>query len=339
MPRHGAHGSGAVPDRLSVAVAAIRGHASSAPPPRHNGPIAATGRYAPSPTGTLHLGNLRTALLAWLFARSQHACFLLRIDDLDSSRVRPGIAEAQIADLAALGLEWDGPVVRQSDRLELYRAAIARLDGAGLLYPCYCTRAEIREAASAPHGPPADGTYPGTCRHLDAAARAERERASRPPALRLRAAGTVVAFSDRLLGARRDAVDDLVVRRSDGAPAYNLAVVVDDAAQRVREVVRGADLLETTARQLHLGALLGLPAPSHAHVPLVLGPDGARLAKRHGAVTLADRAARGESPLDVRALLAGSVGLAAPGERPSLDELLERFDPSAIPSEPSVLTA
>jgi len=253
--------------------------------------------------------------------------------------VRPGIAEAQIADLAALGLDWDGPVVRQSERLELYRAAIARLDGAGLLYPCYCTRAEIREAASAPHGPPADGTYPGTCRHLDAAARAERERASRPPALRLRAAGTVVAFSDRLLGARRDAVDDLVVRRNDGAPAYNLAVVVDDAAQRVREVVRGADLLETTARQLHLGALLGLPAPSHAHVPLVLGPDGARLAKRHGAVTLADRAARGESPLDVRALLAGSVGLAAPGERPSLDELLERFDPSAIPSEPSVLTA
>ena len=129
------------------------------------------------------------------------------------------------------------------------------------------------------------------------------------------------------------------MRRNDGAPAYNLAVVVDDAAQRVREVVRGADLLDTTARQLHLGALLGLPAPSHAHVPLVLGPDGTRLAKRHGAVTLADRAARGDSPLDVRAWLAATVGLAEAGERPSLHDLLERFDPSDIPSEPSVLTA
>ncbi len=310
------------------------------PAPRHNGPIAATGRYAPSPTGTLHLGNLRTALLAWLFARSQGAAFLLRIDDLDSSRVRPGVAERQLADLAALGLDWDGPVVRQSERLDLYREAIARLDAAGLLYPCYCTRAEIREAASAPHGPPSGGTYPGTCRDLDAARRAERERAGRPPALRLRTApGTVVAFSDRLLGTRRDAVDDLVVRRNDGDPAYNLAVVVDDAAQRVGEVVRGADLLDTTARQLHLAALLDLEAPSYAHVPLVLGPDGARLAKRHGAVTLADRAARGESALDVRAQLAATVGLAEPGERPSLHDLLDRFDPTAIPSEPSVLTA
>ena len=260
----------------------------------------------------------------------------MRIDDLDRSRVRPGVAESQLADLAALGLDWDGPVVRQSERLDLYAAAIARLDDAGLLYPCYCTRAEIREAASAPHGAPAEGLYPGTCRDLSAAQRAEHERAGRPPALRLRAAGTVVAFSDRLLGARCDAVDDLVVRRNDGEPAYNLAVVVDDAAQRVDEVVRGADLLDTTAR---LGALLDLRAPVYAHVPLVLGPDGARLAKRHGAVTLADLAAHGQAPLDVRARLAASVGLAESGERPSLDDLLERFDPSALPSEPSVLTA
>ena len=309
------------------------------PGPRHNARIAATGRYAPSPTGPLHLGNLRTALLAWLFARSQGAAFLMRVDDLDSSRVRPGVAEAQLADLAALGLDWDGPVVRQSERLELYDAAIARLDDAGLLYPCYCTRAEIREAVSAPHGPLPEGAYPGTCRELTAARRAERARTGRPPALRLRAAGTVVAFTDRLRGPRQDAVDDLVVRRNDGAAAYNLAVVVDDAAQRVGEVVRGADLLQTTARQLHLAALLGLPAPVYAHVPLVLGPDGVRLAKRHGAVTLADRAARGETADEVRARLAASVGLASPGERPSLEALLERFDPSAIPSEPSVLTA
>jgi len=265
--------------------------------------------------------------------------FLVRIDDLDSSRVRPGVAECQLADLAALGLDWDGPVVRQSDRLELYRAAIARLDDAGLLYPCYCTRAEIREAASAPHGPLPEGAYPGTCRELTAAQRAERQRSGRPPALRLRASGAVAAFSDRLLGARRDSVDDLVVRRNDGDPAYNLAVVVDDAAQGVTEVVRGADLLDTTARQLHLGSLLGARTPAYAHVPLVLGPDGARLAKRHGDVTLAERAAQGETPLDVRARLAASVGLAASGERPSLDELLERFDPSALPSEPSVLPA
>lgn len=308
---------------------------------RHNAPlstIAATGRYALSPTGTLHLGNLRTALLAWLFARSQQAPFLLRIDDLDRSRVRPGVAEAQIADLAALGLDWDGPVVRQSARLELYRAALARLDAGGRLYPCYCTRAEIREAASAPHGAPAEGSYPGTCRDLSFAQRAERERGGRPPALRLRAGRAVVSFHDRLLGARQDVVDDLVVRRNDGAPAYNLAVVVDDAAQGVGEVVRGADLLDTTARQLHLGSLLDLPAPAHAHVPLVLGADGARLAKRHGAVTLSDRIAAGQSPLDVRSQLAASVGLAQPGERPPLAELLARFDPGALPREPSVLS-
>jgi glutamyl-tRNA synthetase len=263
----------------------------------------------------------------------------MRIDDLDRSRARPGMAEAQLADLAALGLDWDGPVVRQSERLELYRAAIARLDAAELLYPCYCTRAEIREAASAPHGAHPEGTYPGTCRELTAAQHAERERSGRPPALRLRAAGAVVAFSDRLLGARRDTVDDLVVRRNDGDPAYNLAVVVDDAAQEVREVVRGADLLDTTARQLHLGGLLGLEAPAHAHVALVLGPDGERMAKRHGAVTLAERAAAGESPLHVRSWLAASVGLAEPGELPALGELLERFDPRTLPSEPSVLTA
>ena len=263
----------------------------------------------------------------------------MRIDDLDAARSRPQIAEAQLADLAALGLDWDGPVVRQSERGALYEEALARLDADGLLYACYCTRAEIREAASAPHGALAEGAYPGTCRELTAAQRAERERAGRPPALRLRAGEAVVSFADRLLGEQRGVVDDLVVRRNDGAAAYNLAVVVDDTAQGVGEVVRGADLLETTARQLHLRALLGGPPVVHAHVPLVLGPDGARLAKRHGAVTLADRAAAGQSPLAVRSQLAASVGLAAPGEQPSLDELLAAFDPSSLPLEPTVLAA
>ncbi|MDP2710742.1 MAG: tRNA glutamyl-Q(34) synthetase GluQRS [Solirubrobacteraceae bacterium] len=297
----------------------------------------ATGRYAPSPTGTLHLGNLRTALLAWLFARSQGARFLVRIDDLDTGRVRPGVAEQQLADLAALGLDWDGPVVRQSERRELYDDAIARLDEGGQLYPCYCTRAEIRQAASAPHGSLPEGAYPGTCRELTAAGRAEREAAGRPPALRLRADGASVAFTDRLLGRVEGVVDDLVVRRNDGAPAYNLAVVVDDTAQGVREVVRGADLAETTPRQLHVAARLGLPAPGYAHVPLVLGADGARLAKRHGSVTLAERIAAGQSPAEVRAQLARSVGLAAPQETPALDELLHRFDPLTLPTEPMVL--
>jgi glutamyl-tRNA synthetase len=297
------------------------------------------GRYAPSPTGSLHLGNLRTALLAWLFARSAGSRFLLRVEDLDTGRVRPGIEAEQLADLRALGLDWDGAVVRQSERLERYAAAIARLDAEGAVYPCYCTRAEIREAASAPHGPLPEGAYPGTCRELTAAQRAERERAGRPPALRVRAGGERIAFADRLLGRVEGVVDDLVVRRNDGAPAYNLAVVVDDAAQGVEEVVRGADLADSTPRQLLLARRLGLAAPAYAHVPLVLGPDGRRLAKRHGAVTLADRRARGETPERVRAELARGVGLADAGEEPGMSELVRRFDPARLPTAPTVLQA
>ena len=294
------------------------------------------GRYAPSPTGPLHLGNLRTALLAWLFARSAGSRFAMRVEDLDTGRVRPGLAEAQLADLVAIGLDWDPPVVTQSERLALYDEAIAQLHADGALYPCYCTRREIREAASAPHGPLAEGAYPGTCRELSAAERAERERAGRPPALRLRAGGERAAFDDRLVGRVEATVDDVVVRRNDGAPAYNLAVVVDDAAQGIEEVVRGADLAETTPRQIVLARQLGLPVPAYAHVPLMLGPDGARLAKRHGAVTLADRP---EPPDQVRGILAASVGLAAPGETPDMATLLERFDPGALPREPTTVAA
>jgi glutamyl-tRNA synthetase len=264
-----------------------------------------TGRYAPSPTGPLHLGNLRTALLAWLYARSAGSRFLLRIEDLDTGRVRREHEASQLADLAALGLDWDGEPVRQSERTALYEAALDRLD----VYPCFCTRAEIREAASAPHGALPEGAYPGTCRALTAAERAERERAGRPPALRVRAG---------------DGIDDFVVRRNDGAFAYNLAVVVDDAEQGVEQVVRGADLEDTTPRQVWLGRTLGHPIPDYRHVPLVLGPDGQRLAKRHGAVTLADRS---ETPARVRGLLAASVGL--PGGEPTMNELLEAFDPRA----------
>ncbi len=294
------------------------------------------GRFAPSPTGPLHLGNLRTALLAWLFARSAGARFLVRVEDLDRSRVRPGVEEAQLADLRALGLDWDGPVVRQSERMALYEEAIANLDYEGLLYPCYCTRAEIRAAASAPHGISEADRYPGTCRELTAAERAEREAAGRPPALRVRAEGVRVAFEDRLLGRFEGETDDFVVRRNDGTPAYQLAVVVDDAAQGIGEVVRGADLVDSTPRQLLLARLLGLPEPRYAHVPLVLGPDERRLAKRHGAVTLADRAARGEGPGEVRAWMARSLGLAEEGESPTMQDLLARFDPERLPRGPTI---
>jgi len=299
-----------------------------------------TGRYAPSPSGPLHVGNLRTALAAWLFARSDGARFLLRVEDLDASRVRPGIEEAQLADLAALGLDHDGPVVRQSERRALHEEAIARLDGDGRLYPCFCTRAEIREAASAPHGALPEGAYPGTCRELTTARRAQHERECRPPALRLSAGAARITFADRLRGEQHGLVDDLVIRRNDGVPAYNLAVVVDDADQGVGEVVRGGDLLDTTPRQLLLADLLGLPRPAYAHVALVLGADGKRLAKRHGAVSLADRLAAGETPADVRTWCARTLGLVDdPAEHPSLETLLGCFDPARLRREPTTWDA
>lgn len=300
----------------------------------------ATGRFAPSPSGPLHLGNLRTALLAWLFARAADSPFLLRIEDLDPERSRPEHEAGQLADLRALGIDWDGEPVRQSERTGLYRDALARLEAAGAVYPCWCTRAEIRAAAQAPHGPLPGGAYPGTCRHLTAPARAERERiAARPPSLRLDAGAAVLAFEDRVHGRVEGGADDFVLWRWDDTPAYNLAVVVDDAAQAVEEVVRGDDLLDTTPRQILLQRALGLPTPAYAHVPLVLAPNGERLSKRHGAVTLADRAALGETAADAVAWMAASLGLAEPGERPTAADLLPRFDPTALPREPTVFDA
>ena len=311
-----------------------------------------TGRFAPSPSGPLHLGNLRTALLAWLFARSDGSEFLLRIEDLDPARSRPEHEAVQLADLRATGIDWDGEPVRQSQRTELYRAAVARLEGAGSVYPCWCTRAEIRAAAEAPHGPLPGGAYPGTCRRLTASQRSERERiAGRPPSMRLDAAvagpnasapvvgddgASGLAFEDRVHGRVEGAVDDFVLWRWDDTPAYNLAVVVDDAEQGIGEIVRGDDLLDTTPRQILLQRALGLPTPAYAHVPLVLAPNGERLSKRHGAVTLADRAALGETPADIVAWMATNLGLAEAGERPTADELVGRFDPAALPREPTV---
>lgn len=297
----------------------------------------ATGRFAPSPTGELHLGNLRTALVAWLFARSANSRFLLRFEDLDAGSVRPEHEARQSEDLAALGIEWDGEPVRQSERRHLHDAAVTRLVEAHAVYPCFCTRREIREAASAPHGDLPDGSYPGTCRHLDAAARREREAAGRRPALRLWGEGRRRSFVDRVLGPTEGTVPDVVVRRGDGTPAYQLAVVVDDAEQGVGEVVRGDDLAPSTPSQLLIAEVLGIDAPTYAHVPLALGTGGARLAKRDGAVTLADLAEAGRGAADVLGVIAHSLGLAARGERVDTDLLLARFDPAALPTGPWIV--
>jgi len=282
------------------------------------------GRFAPSPSGDLHIGNLRTALLAWLWARSTGRRFVLRIDDLD--RVRPGAEVRQLADLTALGLNWDGPILRQSARLDAYRDAVARLSDAGRTYPCFCTRREIQEAPSAPHSPP--GTYPGTCQDLTADQIRTRS-GDRPAALRLRSDVNTWSVQDERHGTVSRPVDDFVLLRNDGVPAYNLTVVVDDAAQGVDQVVRGDDLLTSAPRQAYLASLLGLVPPTYVHVPLALNTAGARLAKRDGAVTWSELEALGVDPFR---LIADSLGLA--GSSPS--DLLTSFDPGGVPHEPWV---
>jgi glutamyl-tRNA synthetase len=286
------------------------------------------GRYAPSPSAPLHLGNLRTALLAWCFARSRSARFLIRIEDLDPQRSRREHERSALSDLERIGLDWDGPPVRQSERIARHREAFELLRADGLVYPCWCTRAEIREAARAPHD--AGDAYPGTCRaHTSPGA-------GPPRAWRIDAGGERISVTDELAGEISAAVDDFVVWRGDGVPAYNLAVVVDDAEQGVGEVVRGDDLLETTPRQVLLGRMLGLPPPRYAHVPLVLGPDGRRLAKRDGAVTLAERLALGERVEDVVGWMAASAGLCAPGVAMTASEVLAGFSPARITREPTI---
>ena len=289
--------------------------------------MTSAGRFAPSPSGELHVGNLRTAILAWLFARSTGRRFLLRVEDLD--RARAGAEAVQLRDLAAIGVTWDGDVVRQTDRGNLYAKAIARLEQAGLTYECFCTRREIQEAPSAPHAP--QGAYPGTCRNLDRA-ELEFKRSTRPAAIRLRVDVTEYTVQDVFRGEYTGAVDDFVLRRNDGVTAYNLAVVVDDAEQGIDQVVRGDDLLPSTPRQAYLASLLNIPIPEYAHVPLVVNHDGARLAKRDGAVTLADLAQEGVPVEGVRDRLLASLRLPAG----NLDHALGAFDPAGLPREPWV---
>jgi glutamyl-tRNA synthetase len=290
------------------------------------------GRYAPSPTGELHLGNLRTAVLAWLFARSSERRFLLRIEDLDAARVRPGLAEQQLNDLAALGVTFDGEPVVQSQRRGAYREALRSL--ADRTYECFCSRREIAEAASAPHG--TGSRYPGTCRNLTETERAAR-RLTRSPALRLRANGARQTIRDLLHGDMTAEVEDVVLLRNDDVPAYNLAVVVDDAFSGIDQVVRGDDLLPAAATQAYLTELLGYRPPTYAHVPLAVNVEGRRLAKRDGAVTLPQLAEEDMDPGAVLSLIAESLNLARPGEHVTLDLLLERFDVERLPREPWVV--
>jgi glutamyl-tRNA synthetase len=281
------------------------------------------GRFAPSPSADLHIGNLRTAVLAWLFARSTGRRFLMRVDDLDD-RTHADIAARQLDDLAAIGLTWDEPAEWQTHHPQRYDDAVAALAARGLLYECYCSRKDIQQAPRAPHAP--QGAYPATCRDLTDAERETRRAATgRPPALRLRTDVTTYTVHDLLHGEYTGVVDDFVVRRGDGVTAYNLAVVVDDATQGIDQVVRGDDLLTSSPRQAYLANLMGHPEPTYAHVALVLNGDGARLAKRDGAVTLAQIG----MPLAL-AQIAASLGFGAT----SLDGMLAEFDPAALPSEP-----
>jgi glutamyl-tRNA synthetase len=289
-----------------------------------------TGRFAPSPTGDLHLGNLRTALIAWLAARSAGESFVLRTEDLDLVAGSDEHERAQQDDLRALGIDWDGPVWRQRDRFPVYREALGVLEDQGLTYECFCSRREIRDAASAPHGN--EGlVYPGTCRDLSAAERSAR-RAEREPAIRFRSGGEPIEVDDVVAGRYAAGPHDVVLRRNDGVPAYNLAVVVDDAAQGVDLVVRGDDLLPSTPTQVAILRALGRRVPRYAHVQLVVGVDGRRLAKRDGAITLAALVSSGVSVEAVRSALAVSIGVGEPGEAVAPGDLVDRFDLGSVAS-------
>ena len=314
-----------------------------------------SGRFAPSPTGDLHVGNLRTALLAWLATHAAGGDLIVRMEDLDRIQAAPEHERSQLADLASLGIDWTSPVVRQSERFDLYRDALATLDTRGLVYECFCSRREVRaeiaDAPHAPHLPP--GSYPGTCRTLSARRRSQLITEGRTPALRLRApdpvddAGNgrhiVIAFDDLVAGPSRGGVDDVVLRRNDGVPAYNLAVVVDDAAQGVTQVVRGNDLLDSTPRQIHLQQLLDLPTPVYGHVPLVFGEDGERLSKRHGSVTLDELRRDGATVAAVVVELVRSAGITlahTPSDPQDLADLLadlaRDFRLGSIPAGPVI---
>ena len=296
---------------------------------RWSGEKIVIGRLAPSPTGLLHLGHARTFLLAWWSARSQGGRVAMRMEDLDGPRVRPGMAEAALRDLEWLGLDWDGPVWVQSEHQEALAAAIDDLCERGLAYACVCTRADVRAAQSAPQQGDRELRYPGTCR--------DRFSGREPgAALRFRVPDGSIEIRDRFATAASfdvaSEVGDFPIARKDGLPAYQLAVVVDDARQGVTEIVRGDDLLPSTARQLHLQRALGLPHPSWVHVPLVLDAEGRRLAKRADDLSLAELRAGGTDPRAIVGWAARSAGMDV-RERVAASEATAAFELARVPHE------
>jgi len=311
--------------------------------------VSVRGRFAPSPSGRMHLGNAWTALLAWLSARSGGGAVVLRMEDLDPDRSKEHFARLILEDLAWLGLTWDegpdrgGPFgpYRQSERRALYQRRLDELAARRLVYPCYCSRAELRGAAQAPHAGEAESVYPGTCLRLTGAQRAAKREIGRGESLRARAGRGSVEFTDLVLGPQVQDLGqqcgDFVVRRSDGVHAYQLAVSVDDQEQGVTEVVRGADLLDSTGRQILLHRLLGGAEPRYAHVPLLVDPDGRRLSKRRGDTDLGELRARGVTPETVTGWLAWRAGLLASPRRAAPLELVDGFTFAALPPGPVVV--
>lgn len=301
---------------------------SASPEPR---PV--VGRFAPSPTGRMHAGNVFAALAAWLVAKSQGGRIVLRIEDLDADRSKPRFVDAVQRDFEALGLTWDEGPYFQHDREEAYRAAFESLAGRGLVYPCFCTRADLH-AASAPHRGEKP-VYPGTCRNLTDGDRAARTQ-SRTPAQRLLVPDERFAFVDQVQGRYEQNLasdcGDFLVQRSDGAFAYQLAVVVDDAAQGVSSVVRGVDLLCSTPQQLYLQELLGLPHPTYAHIPLLVAERDRRLSKRDRDAALDELLARFKTPEAVIGHIAGITGLAPTCDPATPEQLLATFDLAALPA-------
>jgi glutamyl-tRNA synthetase len=302
------------------------------------------GRFAPSPTGDIHLGNVWTALLAWLQVRSAGGVMVLRMEDLDPGRSRPLYADRLMADMKWLGLDWDeGPDVggpyapySQHERRDLYQAALEQLAAAGIVYPCYCTRAEL--AASAPHSGDTERIYSGTCRRREVA---EACKGARQPSLRLVVPPGITSFTDLQAGdVSQDIsqeVGDFVVRRSDGVHAYQLAVVVDDAAMDITHVLRGYDLLSSTPRQLLLYRLLGQPAPVFTHVPLLIAPDGHRLSKRQQDLSIAWLRAQGVKAEAIIGYLAYKANLIDARQPVKAAELIASFDVSKLQSDPVIV--